>query len=115
MHAAFDGGDAVREGVDGFVVAGVPLERDLELLALLALLEEADLAEQRLLRVVEVAHVVDDAAVVLEGLLRLAARSLVDEAHLEAAVEEGHDLESLDDGLRAELDVLEDASGPARR
>ena len=108
VHAALDRRDAVREGVDALVVAGVPLEGDLDLLVLLGLVVGADLAKQRLLGVVEVAHVVDDAAVVLEGLFRLAALALVDEADLEAAVQERHDLQPLDDGLGAELDVFED-------
>jgi hypothetical protein len=48
------------------------------------------------------------AAVVLVGLLRLTAGALVDEANLETAIQEGHDLESLGDGLRAKVDVVED-------
>ena len=45
VHAALDGGDAVGEGVDAVgVVAGVPLEGDLDLLVVLGLLEVADLA-----------------------------------------------------------------------
>ena len=96
------------------VVAGVPLEGDLDLLALLGLLVGADLAKERLLGVVEVAHEVDDAAAVLERLLRLSPRALVAEADLEAPVQERHDLQALEHGLRAKVDVLEDASGRAR-
>ena len=44
VHAAFGGRDAVRERVDALVEAGVPLERDLDLLAGLGLLVDADLA-----------------------------------------------------------------------
>ena len=74
VHAALDGGDAVGEGVDALVVAGVPLQGDLDLLVVLGLLEGGDLAEQRLLRGVEVLDEVDDAAGVLEGgLERLAS------------------------------------------
>ena len=54
------------------------------------------------------ADVVDDPVLVLEGLGRLAVRPLVDEADLEALVEEGHHLQALDDRLGPELDLLED-------
>ena len=74
VHAALDGGDAVGEAVDAVVVAGVPLERDLDLLVLLVDLEVADALEQRLLRGVEVLDEVDDAAGVLVGDLLLVAR-----------------------------------------
>ena len=113
VHAALDGRDAVGEGVDRLVVARVPLERDFDLLVGLGLIEGADLAEQRLLRVVEVSHVVDDAAGVLVGLLGLTTRSLVDEADLEVRVEERHDLQALDHRLGAEIDFVEDRSGRA--
>jgi len=92
VHAAFNGRNAVREGVDALVVARVPLKSDFHLLALFGLLVVADLSEQRLFGVVEVAHVVDDAPVVLEGLLGFAAHALVDEADLDTAVKERHDL-----------------------
>ena len=63
MGAALDGVDAVGEGVHAVgVVAGVPLEGDLDLLAGLALLEVADLGEERFLGLVDVADEVDDAA-----------------------------------------------------
>ncbi len=115
MHPALNGGDAVGEGVDRLVVAGVPLQRDLDLLALLGLLERRNLAEERLLRRVEVLDEVDDAAVVLVGGLGDGVRALVDEADLEALVQEGHDLHALDDGLGAEFGLVEDACGRARR
>ncbi len=107
MHAAFDGGDAVREGVDALVVARVPLEGHFDLLVLFTLLEEAHLSKERFLGVVEVAHVIDDAAVVLEGLLSGPPGSLVEETYLEAPIQKGHDLETLEDRLRAELDLFE--------
>ncbi len=113
VHAAFNGGDAVGERVDRLVIAGVPLQRDLDLLPLLGLLERRDLAEQRLLRRVEVLHEVDDAAVVLEGGLGHRVGALVGEPDLEALVQEGHDLHALDDGLGAELRLVEDGGvGP---
>jgi hypothetical protein len=51
--------------------------------------------------------VVHDAVFVLEGLGRLGVGALVHEVDLEALVEERHHLQSLDDGLRPELDLLE--------
>ena len=55
VHAALGGGDAVGEGVDALVVAGVPLEGDLDLLVVLGGLEVRRPLEQRLLRRVQVA------------------------------------------------------------
>ncbi len=117
VRAALDGVDAVGEGVDAVgVVAGVPLERELDLLAVLGLLEVADLGEQRLLRLVDVLDEVDDAAGVLVGdRLVLVLGPLVREADLEALVEERHHLEALEDRARRELDGLEDGRvGPER-
>ena len=108
MHAPFNGGDAVREGVDALVVTGVPLEGDLDLLVLLGLLEGTDLAKERLFGVVEMANVVNDAAVVLKGLFRFATLTFVNETNLETAVQKGHDLQTLDNGLRAKLDLFKD-------
>ena len=71
--------------------------------------------EQRLLRRVEVLDEVDDAAGVLEDLLVRGLRALVAEADLEALVEERHLLQSLQQRLRAELDLLEHGGiGPER-
>ena len=113
MHAALDGGDAVGEGVDALVEAGVPLECDLDLHGLFDLLERADLAEEGLLGGIQVPDVVDDAVFVLERLGRLGPRTFVGEIDLQALVEEGHDLETLDDGLGPEVDLLEDGGvGP---
>ena len=117
MHAPLDGGDAVGEAVDALVVARVPLERELDLLVGLGLLEVGNPLEQGLLRLVHVADVVDDAARVLVDLLLLVAGALVAEADLEALVEERHDLQPLEDRLGPELGALgrEDAGiGPER-
>ena len=65
VHAALDGGDAVGEAVDALVVAGVPLQGDLDLAVVLGGLEVGHPLEQRLLGGVEVADEVDDAAGVL--------------------------------------------------
>ena len=60
-------------------------------------------------------HVVDDPALVLEDLRRLAVGPLVDEADLQALVEEGIHLQALQDRLGPELDLLEDRGvGPER-
>jgi len=115
VHASVDCGDSVGERVDALVVAGVPLERDLDLHRRLLLLERADLPEERLLRCIEVTDVVDDPVLVLEGLGQLPVGSLVRETDLESLVQEGHDLEALGDRLSPELDLLEDARvGPER-
>ena len=106
VHPTFGSFDAVRERVDPLVVAGVPLHRDLDLLGLFLHLVPNGLAEQRLLRVVEVLHEVDDPAVVFELLLLLPVRALVDESDVEPVVEERVRLKTLEDRLRAELDAL---------
>jgi hypothetical protein len=59
--------------VDALVVAGVPLDGDVERLAIGVVLvfEVGDLGEESFLRGVEVLDEVDDAALVLERLLEL--------------------------------------------
>src|SRR3546814_4966403 len=62
VGSALGGVDAVGEAVDAVgVVAGVPLERDLDLLVLLGHLVAADLGEQGVLAGVEVLDEVDEA------------------------------------------------------
>ena len=56
VHPAFGGRDAVGVRVQTFVVAGVPLPRDLDLAFGPAVAERADVLEQRLLGVVQVAR-----------------------------------------------------------
>ena len=115
VHAAFGRGDAVGVAVQAFVVAGVPLPRDLHLALGPGLGERADVGEQRFLGVVEVADEVDDAGVVAEGHVILVAGPLVAERDREAAVEERHHLQALGHGRRAELDLLEHSGiGPER-
>ena len=116
---ALDRVDAVGEGVDAVgLVAGVPGEGDLDLLAGLVLLEVPDLGEQRLLRLVDVLDEVDDAAGVAVGhrlVVVVLADALVVEADLEALVEEGHHLDPLEDRAGVELDGLEHRGvGPER-
>ena len=108
VHPAFGGGDVVRERVEAFVEARVPLQRDLDLAAVVRVADVDDRREQRLLRRVQVRDEVDDAAVVLEDLLGRFVGALVAEDDLEALVEEGHLPQALDQRLGAELDLFHD-------
>ncbi len=67
--------------------------------------------EQRLLRRVEVLDEVDDAARVVVDDLLLVAGPLVEEADLEALVEERHHLEPLEQGAGDELGALSKTVG----
>src|SRR6202043_184284 len=97
--------DPIGERVETLVVTGVPLQRDLDLRALLRRLEAGHLLEQRLLRRVEVLHEVDDPALVLERLAVRVTGPLVTEADLEPLVEERVLLEPLEDGAAGELQL----------
>ncbi len=115
VHAALGGGDVVGERVEALVVAGVPLERELGLAERLGVAERDDRREQRLLRGVEVRDEVDDAAVVLEHLLGDRVDALVAEHDLEPLIEERHLAQTLQQRLRAEVELLHDrAVGPER-
>ena len=116
MHPAFGGPDVVGEAVEPLVVAGVPLQRHLDLGVFLLLLEEDDPLVQRLLRLVEVLHEVADPAAVLVGHFeRAVLRPLVTEVDLETLGEEGHLLETRQQRLGPELGLLEDRPvGPER-
>ena len=78
VHAALVGVDRVRERVERLLVAVVPLERDLDLGALVLGLE-MDHAIERVLAEGEVLHEVREAARGLEDLLRLLPLTLVDQ------------------------------------
>ena len=108
VHTTFGGRNAVGEGVNRLVETGVPLECDFDFLRLFGGFEVADLPEERFLRGVEVTYVVDDAAAVLERLLHLATRTLIGEADLEALIQEGHDLKSLNHRLRTKINFFKD-------
>ena len=115
VHAALGRRDPVGERVQPFVVAGVPLPRDLDVAVGLRCRERPDVADQRFLARVEVAHEVDDAGLVVERLLVLVTGPLVVEADGEARVQERHHLEAFHDRGRAELDLLEHVGiGPER-
>src|SRR5205823_2499052 len=77
VHPALGRGDAVGERMQTLVIAGVPLPRDLDLTFGAAVAEEADVLEQRLLRLVEMTDEVDDSAIEREILGLLVARTLV--------------------------------------
>ena len=108
VHPALGGGDVVRERVQAFVETGVPLQRDLDLAAVVLVADVDNRREQRLLRRVQVRYEVDDATVVLEDLLDRFGAALVAKHDLEALVQEGHLPQPLDQGLGAELDLFHD-------
>ena len=108
MHTAFGGGNTVGEGVDALVVTGVPLEGHFDLLGLFGLFDVPDLLKERLFRRVQVADVVHDSTVVLEGLLLFATLALVGEADFKTLVQKGHDLETLGHRLGAEVNLFKD-------
>ena len=115
MHAAVDGGDAVGEAVEAVgVEAGVPLEGHLHLVGVAVDVlgggEVADRVEEPDLRLVEPAHVVDDAAGVAEGLpvgVRVRSGPQVPHPDLQPPVQEGHHLQPLDHRLVPERHVLQ--------
>ena len=101
------GVDVVREGEDGLLVGGVPLHRDLDLALVGLVLEEDDLAVQRVLVRVEVLDEVDDAALVHERVL-LAGAALVDQVDSQAAREERRLAHALGERRVVEVEGLED-------
>ena len=115
VHPALGGGDVVRERVQALVVAGVPLHREVDFAGLGRLVERDDILGDRLLRRVQVAHEVGDAAVVLEDHVELWFHAFVAERDLEPAVQERHLAKPLEQRLRAELGLFEDRGvGPER-
>ncbi len=108
VHPTFGGGDVVRERVQALVEPGVPLQGDLDLATVVGVADVDDGREQRLLGCVQVRDEVDDPAVVPEHLLHRFRGAFVAEDDLEALVEERHLPQPLDQGLRAELDLLHD-------
>ncbi len=115
VHPAFGRRDVVGERVDALVVAVVPLHRDLDLAAGVGVTDRHDRVEDRLSRSVEVHDEVDDAAVVLEDLFEWFVGPLVAEDDLETTVEERHLAQSLDQRLRAEVELFHDRRvGPER-
>ena len=105
MHSAFSSGNTVRVSVDAFVVSVVPLHGDIKLHAFffVFIFECSNFCEQRLFRMVEVLHEVDDAALVLERHVLFTACPFISEHHFEVLIKEGHCLQTIHDGARNEL------------
>ena len=78
MHATLDSGNAVCVAVNAFVVAGVPLESDIEILAFsVVIFVVAHFCEQWVFRLVEMLYEVDNSALILESDLLFALTSLI--------------------------------------
>ena len=115
VHSAFGRRDAVGVGVEPFVVAGVPLPRDVDFAFGFARAERADVLEERFLALVEVADEIGDTAVEAEGHLLLVADPFVTERDRESTVQERGHLESFEHGRGAELGLFEHVGvGPER-
>ena len=116
VHAAFDGGNAVCEGVHPVgVEASVPLEGDFDFLVFFGLFVVADLLVQRFFRRVQVANEVNDAALVFEDdwLGMGTFWTFVLESNLKALIKKGHHLKALEQGLRSEDRFVENGGiGP---
>ena len=107
MGAALARVDVVGEGVDGFLVGGVPLHRDLRRPLLGLAVEEDHLAVHGVLVLVQVDDEVLDAAVVLEGG-GVAVGALVDDRDLQPAGQEGGLAQALFERREVEVERLED-------
>ena len=125
VHPAFERGDAVGEAVQTVgVEAGVPLERDLDLVWVvvdgLGAREVPDGLEQGLFGRVHMGDEIHDPAVVLEaeppiGVVGLdgCIGTLIANTDLETAVEERHHLKTFLQGLKAVVGLVEDRTvGP---
>ena len=112
------GADAVGEGVDAVgLVAGVPLEGDLDLLARLRPARSSPtlVNSASFVLLTCLTKSMMPPAYLYVDLLRVVLRALVGEADLEALVEERHHLQPLEDRAGRELDGLEDGGvGPER-
>src|SRR5262249_8777092 len=108
MRAALVRVDVVGEGVDGLLVRGVPLHRDLDVAAVLVLaLEIDDPLVDAVLRRVHVRDEVPDAALVVE-LDGLPAGPLVGEDDAQPARQERRLAQPLLEPVGRELDLVED-------
>ena len=80
-----------------FVVAGVPLESDIEILAFsVVIFVVAHFCEQWVFRLVEMLYEVDNSALVLEGDFLFTLRSLINKRNLEPTIEKCHDLQAIE-------------------
>ena len=107
VRAALVRVDVVRERVHRLGVRRVPLHRDLDVALLARAREGDDVRVRRILRGVDVADEVGDAALVAEGLVPLAA-ALVDQLEAEARGQEGHLAHARRQHVELELAILED-------
>ena len=108
VGAAFMGVDVVGKRQHGLVVRGGPLQGHVEFDVVADLVEGDDVGVERFALGVEVLDEVDQAAGVAEGVGG-AAPALVDQADLEALVEEGHLSQSRgDDVVVEDRGLLED-------
>ena len=105
MHSAFSGGNTVGVSVDAFVISVVPLHGDIKLHAFffVFVFERCNFGEQRLFRMVEVLHEVNDAALVLERDCLFTTCSFISENHFKVFIEKGHGLQTIHDGSRNKL------------
>ncbi len=113
MRAAVDGVDVVGEAEDGFGVAVVVLQRDVDLDAVAQSLHDDGLVVQHGLAAIEMLDELGDAAGVAElGAARFAGLgvggALVGERDFEALVEEGHLAQALRQRVVVELGGGED-------
>ena len=67
MHAAFNSADSVCVPVNSFVVPGIPLNGDVQHLAVVFFFVVGDLSEQCILGLIEMLNEVNNPALVLEG------------------------------------------------
>ena len=107
VRAALVRVDVVRERVHRLGVGAVPLHRDLDVALLARAGEGDDVRVRGVLRRVDVAHVVGDAALVAERLVTLAA-ALVDQLEAEAGGQERHLAHARGEHVELELAILED-------
>ena len=107
VRAAFVRVDVVGERVHQLAVAVVPLQRDLDLDAVLLALHVDGLVVDGDLGLVEVGHELVDAAFVVE-VVRLAVLALVVERDADTGVQEGEFAQAIGQRVEAELDGLED-------
>ena len=94
VHSAFSGGNTVGVSVDAFVISVVPLHGDIKLHAFvfIFIFERCNFCKQRLFRMVEVLHEVNNAALVLERDCLFASYSFVSKHHLKVLIKKGHGL-----------------------
>jgi len=99
--------DGVHVGEDVLVDAVVVLDGDLDLCAP-AVAREVDRLVQRVLALIQADDVLDDPALVLEGLLALAPRAFVAQDDLDPGGQVGQLAQALDDGVEVVVGGGED-------